>query len=338
MKFISLKVLSVISFLSLSFTGYSTSSYAESNSTVTNMDQLPYNLIEDVEVMDYQVQENNIVTETENFTSNINLDENEITYTDSEDNSVAISIDDPDLKFVENVDGTIVYENEEEGYSVDNQILDGGFRQLFSIESESSPKTYKIDLKLDEGSKLVEKNGLYFVENSEGEIIFNIGKAWATDSEGNFIESSFKQEGDSLYQTINYTGTNYPLTADPLFCSDTIDNTATKWNSSYNGGKGTLSVVTRTCTKTYITAHWVLGPSVLTAISQSSLMKDMWAELKADASFKSHVSSSKEGRIKDQFICHAVNPLTIYKSPWNLEPWRPDLSLVLTYKNKCNPK
>ncbi|TKH05467.1 hypothetical protein FC682_08650 [Peribacillus simplex] len=126
--------------------------------------------------MDYQVQENNIVTETENFTSNINLDDNEITYTDSEDNSVAISIDDPDLKFVENVDGTIVYENEEEGYSVDNQILDGGFRQLFSIESESSPKTYKIDLKLDEGSKLVEKNGLYFVENSEGEIIFTLVK------------------------------------------------------------------------------------------------------------------------------------------------------------------
>ncbi|MFD6209779.1 DUF2599 domain-containing protein [Peribacillus sp. NPDC060253] len=179
MKFISLKVLSVISILSLGFTGFSTSSYAESNSTVTNMEQLPYNLIEDVEVMDYQVQENNIVTETEDFTSNINLDKNEITYTDSEENSVAISIDDPDLKFVENVDGTIVYENEEDGYSVDNQILDGGFRQMFKIESESSPKI---------------------------------------------------------------------------------------------------------------------------------------------------------------FICHAVNPLTIYKSPWNLEPWRPDLSLVLTYKNGCNPK
>ena len=69
---------------------------------------------------------------------------------------------------------------------------------------------------------------------------------------------------------------------------------------------------------------------------QSSLMKDMWAELKPDASFKSHVSSSKEGRIKVQFICHAVNPLTIYKSPWNLEPWRPDLSLALTYYNRCN--
>ncbi|WP_405390652.1 MULTISPECIES: DUF2599 domain-containing protein [Peribacillus] len=64
----------------------------------------------------------------------------------------------------------------------------------------------------------------------------------------------------------------------------------------------------------------------------------MRAELKADASFKSHVSSSKEGRIKDQFICHAVNLLTIYKSPWNLVPWRPDLSLALTYKNKCNPE
>uniref|UniRef100_UPI00406C6090 DUF2599 domain-containing protein n=1 Tax=Peribacillus sp. FSL E2-0159 TaxID=2975289 RepID=UPI00406C6090 len=49
------------------------------------------------------------------------------------------------------------------------------------------------------------------------------------------------------------------------------------------------------------------------------------------------MSNSREGRIKDQFICHAVNQLTIYKSPWNLEPWRPDLSLSSTYYNKCNP-
>ncbi len=92
-----------------------------------------------------------------------------------------------------------------------------------------------------------------------GEIIFNIGKAWAVDSEGNFVKSTYELKGNSLYQTIHYSGTNYPLIADPLFCSDTIDNKATKWNSGYANGKGTLSVVTRGCTKAYITSHWTLG-------------------------------------------------------------------------------
>ncbi|MBL3643062.1 DUF2599 domain-containing protein [Bacillus sp. RHFB] len=35
--------------------------------------------------------------------------------------------------------------------------------------------------------------------------------------------------------------------------------------------------------------------------------------------------------MKDQFICHAVNSFTIYKTPWNLEPWRYDVSLLSTY-------
>ncbi|WP_226673497.1 DUF2599 domain-containing protein [Rossellomorea aquimaris] len=338
MKFTRIKFFSAISILSLSVASFGTSGYAKSHSTITNMEQLPFDLIEEVEVMDYQVKDDEMISEGRDFTSTINLEQNEITYVDIENNTVSIVLDDTELEYVENNDGTIIYKNEEEGYTVENQLLDGGFRQMFTIESESSPKKFKIDVTLDEGSSLMEKDGLYFVENSEGEIIFNIGKAWAVDSEGNFVETSFTKEGNSLYQTINYTGSNYPLTADPLFCSDTIDNTATKWDSSYASGKGTLSVVTRTCAKVYLTTNWTLGPSVLSVVSQSSLMKDMWAEVKADASFKAHVKSSQEGRIKDQFVCHAVNPTTIYKSSWNLEPWRPDKSLALTYKDLCNPK
>lgn len=53
---------------------------------------------------------------------------------------------------------------------------------------------------------------------------------------------------------------------------------------------------------------------------------------------RKYISSSKKDRIKDQFICHAVNAITIYKSSWNLEPWRPDKSLLATYSEGCNPK
>ncbi|MEY9869073.1 hypothetical protein ABIE66_004452 [Peribacillus sp. B2I2] len=76
----------------------------------------------------------------------------------------------------------------------------------------------------------------------------------------------------------------------------------------------------------------------MTGLSQAKIMLDMWSEVTADADFKKYISSSKAGRIKDQFICHAANPLTIYKSSWNLEPWRPDKTLVGTYMKGCNPE
>ena len=53
----------------------------------------------------------------------------------------------------------------------------------------------------------------------------------------------------------------------------------------------------------------------------SSLIgKKMWGEVTADSDFKKHIASSRHARMRNQFICHAVNPLTIWKSSWNLEP------------------
>jgi hypothetical protein len=97
---------------------------AENNpGKVENMKQLPFDLIEDVEVMDYEKNKGEIVTEEEEFTSFIDLDKSQITYTDSEGNEISISSDDPDLEYAENRDGTIVFENKKRGYSVSNQIL-----------------------------------------------------------------------------------------------------------------------------------------------------------------------------------------------------------------------
>ncbi|MEM5009432.1 DUF2599 domain-containing protein [Niallia taxi] len=306
--------------------------------TATNMEDLPLDLLEDIEVSEYDDTGDSIVTEEEDYSAEIDFESNSIDFTDVNGNNIEVSVEDEDLEFKENNDGSIVFENKEENYQVENQILDGGFRQLYTLESEVSPKEIKIDIDLENGQYLKEEDGLYYIKNENGETIYNIGKPWAVDSKGNFIDTHYTLKDNAIYQNINYTGNSYPVKADPLFCSDTINNTSTKWNSSYDGGKGTFSVYTRTCTKAYITANWALGIGTLGAISQASIMGDMWSEVTADADFKKHISSSKRGRIKDQFICHAANPLTIYKSSWNLEPWRPDKSLSATYAKACNPK
>lgn len=303
-----------------------------------NMDDLPIDLLKDVEVAPYEENKDRIFTNEKDFAAEINLEENKINFSDAEGNEITVLVDDPDLKFENNEDGTIIFTNAEEDYSVENQILDGGFRQIFSIDSKEAPKEFKIDIEMKEDYSLVEEEGMFYIKDSYGNNIYNIGKAWAVDSLGNFVETKYEVKNQSLYQTVNYSGDNYPVKADPLFCSDTIDNTSTKWDKNYSSGKGTFSVYTRTCTKAYITAHWALGPSSMTGLSQAKIMLDMWSEVTADADFKKYISSSKAGRIKDQFICHAANPLTIYKSSWNLEPWRPDKTLVGTYMKGCNPE
>ena len=42
-----------------------------------------------------------------------------------------------------------------------------------------------------------------------------------------------------------------------------------------------------------------------------------------------------EGGLKDQYYCHTQLAKT--KSSWNLEPWRPNVSLAKTIAKACNP-
>ncbi|MFP9130242.1 DUF2599 domain-containing protein [Niallia sp. BSM11] len=301
-----------------------------------NMEELPFDLIEDVETSDYKENRDSIISEEEEYSAEIDFDKSSIEFTDEDGNSIEISLDDEELEFKENDDGTIVYENEDEDYQVKNQILDGGFRQIYTLESEESPKEFKIDIELEKNQYLVEEDGLYYVKDDKGEIIFSIGKPWAVDNEGDFIESQYTLKDNAIYQTVEYTGDSYPLQADPLFCSDTINNTDSKYFGNSSSGK--FSVYTRTCAKLFVTSSYVLGSPLTGTFASTVIAKDMWSEVTADANFKKSIASSKHGRMKDQFICHAINPGTVWKTSWNLEPWRPDKSLLNTYLDACNPK
>lgn len=252
----------------------------------TNINDLPVNLLEDIDVVPMKKTRSNILAEGEGFSAEGSFKSDKIIFNDIEENEIIVSIDDPDLEFNKNKNGTMIFTNKEEDYSVENQILDGGFRKIFSIESDEAPKEFKIDIDMEEGYNLLEKEGLYYITDSDNNIIYNIGSAWAVDSLGNFIQTHYEIRGDSFYQVVDYTGDNYPLKADPLFCSDTINNTKTKWDSSYSGGKGTFSVYANSCTKAYITATWSLISSNLSTFAGSLLFSDMWSEVSSDADFK----------------------------------------------------
>ncbi|WP_343363321.1 DUF2599 domain-containing protein [Listeria seeligeri] len=195
----------------------------------------------------------------------------------------------------------------------------------------------------DGGYLTSDENNDFYIADANGEVSAVIGSPWAVDKDGTFIDTYYEQVGNSIYQVVEYTGDNYPLTADPLFCSDTIDNTNTKYNDKSMSGKfkGIYTVYARTCAKTYLSSAWLQMPftTMISGILTSSIAKDMWSEVSADSSYINSSILKKNGaRVKDQLICHAVNPGTIWKSAWHLEPRRPDVSLTSTYKQLCNPK
>lgn len=58
-----------------------------------------------------------------------------------------------------------------------------------------------------------------------------------------------------------------------------------------------------------------------------------WALLKAKKSGSSYWTN--EGGLKDQYYCHTQ--AAKLKDSWNLEPWRPNVSLAATIAKACNP-
>ncbi|WP_370016272.1 hypothetical protein [Peribacillus sp. B2I2] len=45
---------------------------------------------------------------------------------------------------------------------------------------------------MKEDYSLVEEEGMFYIKDSYGNNIYNIGKAWAVDSLGNFVETKYE--------------------------------------------------------------------------------------------------------------------------------------------------
>ena len=308
-----------------------------STSPITNMSELSVDLAN---------SEGNIdsFTSTETtFSDNINtyetsLEEPIVEISGLHNMTIDSSISNVDNSYITN-DDTIMYENFEEGYTQEQVNLEGGIQILYNIDGSSSTHEFVTNFDSSTSEIVLAKSpeGLYNAIDKDGNIVFELGAPWATDRNGNFIESSYIIDGNKLTQVVSpQIESAYPLTADPLICfpgSDTINNTKTGYKYP------TLSVYPQECARRYITTYWVLGPSGLMAFAASSMAKDMWNEVMTEPSIKKGGAAYPyRARLKDQFICHAVNPITTWKKSWNLDVDRPDVSLLGTYYAKCNPE
>ena len=132
------------------------------------------------------------------------------------------------------INDTVVYNREESSVVAAVQAIsspqDGleysGIRQFVVIKDNNAPKEYSFDFRLPEGGRLVmsehfkdgytEDRGCAYVLDGDGNIQYIIESPWATDSEGNNIQTRYRVDGKTLIQTVDFNEKSaFPIVADP---------------------------------------------------------------------------------------------------------------------------
>lgn len=239
-----------------------------------------------------------------------------------EDNIQDIQISIPyknELEPGEVVDNTMIYSNNNIPVSLGIQVVDGGLRQLISIESMDAPKEYEFQINTSELSKLVlNKDGSASLLDENGEVILAIAKPWAIDANNTEIPTYYEVKDNKLIQHVNFEKAQLPVIADPLFCSKFISKG--EWITR-GTGKYKLSLS--------------LTPTHCGRLTSFTYRTASFNEVKKK--FSSSKNWSNTEGMKDQFLCHADAAPPYIKDKWNLEPKRPNVGYWSTVKALCNP-
>jgi hypothetical protein len=206
-------------------------------------------------------------------------------------------------------DGLVHYDNQDGSTTVPLVREDGELQITTLIKDASAPSRYEYPITVAEGGQLVDAgDGFFAVLDAAGQPAATIAPAWATDVNGREVPTRYEQVGNTLVQIVEHsTDYAYPIVADPAVRGNLITSVFLKW-SSYGV---TVSVTPR--------SGWAI-----------TTFDKWWAE------YKLWVSSIYEGgKFYDQLRCHVDT--APFKSPWNLDDWRPDVSYTDTLAAFCNP-
>lgn len=226
--------------------------------------------------------------------------------------------------------GTVVFGGHELSQTI--EPTEEGVRINTVIPSERGPEEVRHRLHLPAGFSLVTGNELeamtpensktkalkgVFVLNSDNQLVGGVSAPWAVDSEGTPVATYYSVEGDTIVQHIDHKGHNlsYPVVADPWLGFNLI--ASAKWRYR---GKGWTLMVSPT--------KWarVNAPGYAVGVAG-------WNELYKK--YKNKGLNKNLGGMKKQYICH--QQFAFWKTTWNLDEWRPNVSYAQTVNAKCNP-
>ena len=145
----------------------------------------------------------------------------------------------------------------------------------------------------------------------DGAFLAGIVAPWAKDANGNDLPTSYRVEGTSVVQVVDFDATTaFPVVADPWFFIDLI------------------SKVTKVYTTLGVT--YQVAPTAYGRIAPEAALWSTWKE-----AVKKGVPDRQN--LQEQLICHPMTYLARIKSTWNVDTWRPTVGLARTIAAQCNP-
>lgn len=202
-----------------------------------------------------------------------------------------------------------VYDNYDGSKTVPIPQPDGTLQITTVIEGPEAPSRYIYPITLPAGGQIVDAGEGYFaILGSDGLPVAMIEPAWALDANSEAVETYYEILENQLVQVVDHAdGAVYPIVADPAVKGRHISKVKIK---SVKQGK-IVSV--------YPVNSWSL-----------TNFKNYWAE------YKLYVRSAYEGKkFYNQLLCH--RDFAPFKTPWNLDSWRPNVSYWDTVAAACNP-
>lgn len=210
---------------------------------------------------------------------------------------------------IADADGLVHFNNADGSTTVPLVREDGVVQITTIIETASAPAVFEYPIAVADGGQLVDAgDGFFAVLDEAGQPAAMIDPAWAKDANGRDVPTWYEQQGNTLVQVVEHRSDfAYPVVADPAVRGNLITDVKLSW-SRYGT---TVGVTPR--------SGWAITP-----------FSNWWAE------YKLWVSAQYEGnKFYNQLRCHV--DIAPFKSPWNLDAWRPDVRYSDVLAAGCNP-
>lgn len=222
-----------------------------------------------------------------------------------------------------------------EELNVDVKKLDNGIEQTVTTKPNNEKVVYEtpFDFKNGEHIELVKDDegktdGSALVYDKDGESTAVIMPTLALSESGKELKNvditTVIKNGDTLQQTVDYNGT-----------SQTVKLVTAAASKSFSDYFSSGSWITRDkVISLSLKPKAILWSNHSQPNANAALNKDSWAKVKSK--FSSSSKWKNEGSIKNQYDCHYYVAKGT-KTPWNLEPSRPNVGYNKTVLAKCNP-
>jgi hypothetical protein len=180
-----------------------------------------------------------------------------------------------------------------------------------------------VDMDIIDGQMVSDSDELNVVVQSIEGGMRQIIKIDSKDADGNDIPTHYTIEGTTLRQHVDLEkAKTFPVIADPIWCGDAIKSV--KW--IYRKGdkhQWSASVIPTVCGTWLGSFQWGGWQEVVDKTPKS-------------VHWDKKYGTSKYWSMHDQYFCHA-DWAGGFKTPWNLEPTRPNVGYSKTVATLCNP-